>query len=209
MSPIKGKWKGIISLYSCSKYTSLYMTKIASVWSRANGVVDDDVAWVEGFTASQPLNESLWSFNFECQLVHGLTPVPNGSFEPLHCRAPHPLWIFPPQILEQKLCSLWLFHFIFLYTKAALFVTLVILFGRFLLSSHLSDKKMVQSGRGPPWTKLHLFSLTCRILLTSAAALNLNQDVVFVVISLSHTQVKTIVKKKYPKTSYSTFSSFF
>lgn len=59
MMPIKDKWKGIISLYSCCKYTSLYMTKIASMWNRANGAVDDDVAWVEGFTASKPLNESL------------------------------------------------------------------------------------------------------------------------------------------------------
>lgn len=40
------------------------MTKIASVWNRANGAVDDDVAWVEGFTASQPLNESLWRISF-------------------------------------------------------------------------------------------------------------------------------------------------
>lgn len=37
MSPIKGKWKGIIRLYSCCKYTSLYMTKLVSVWNRANG----------------------------------------------------------------------------------------------------------------------------------------------------------------------------
>lgn len=56
-------------------------------------------------------------------------------------------------------------------------MTQVVSFARFLLSGHLSDEKMVWSGRGPPWTQLHPLSPTSGILLTTAA-LNLKQDVV-------------------------------
>lgn len=177
MSPIKGKWKGIISLYSCCKYTSLYMTKLASVWNRANGAVEDDVACVEGFTASQPLNESLWRISFwdlGWAACLWFDPCPERLFWTFG------LWwsssLTSPSVWDAGAETLQLGNIPFrrFARKSSIFRESVHFVWQI---SAQQMKKMVQSGRGPRWTQPHPSSPTCGILLTSTAALNLKADV--------------------------------
>lgn len=163
MSPIKGKWKGIISLYSHCKYTSLYMTKIASVWNRANGAGDDAV-WVEIFTASQHLNESVWRISSRAFCLWCDPPRSwRAAVNLLDCRTLPPSWVLPLEMVEQKLCS-------------------------FVLDSGTTvRRKMIQSGGGPSRTHplSNLNKKACPICFISDNLVLLVESVMY----LSHRQI--------------------